>query len=299
MDSFTGLKALRKKIELILQKLNMYQDKMNEISREELLEIMGNNDLDLSWIASQESVDALRSEIDEIKKMVNKINKDTMKTVGTAADISIFEAVISGSYMTIYGPVVTDPEGEVTIYSQYIGGSTNTAYSTKLTSGGTSNREIRLTKCSSLTIQDSVTLPSDTRYDVIDEICNNNLNLVSVDIGNLIGYAGGNTWGRFTSSTTGNLNRYGMFSGCTKLSNVSIGYMYTQNAVGMFDGCESLTSLDLTGLKIDANGKVDEMFYGCTNLKEILVSRSKFPESFKSSTDMFTGCGVDHVTYVD
>lgn len=42
MDSFTGLKALRKTIELVLQKLNMYQDKMNEISREELLEIMGN-----------------------------------------------------------------------------------------------------------------------------------------------------------------------------------------------------------------------------------------------------------------
>ena len=299
MDSFTGLKALRKKIELILQKLNMYQETMNEISREELLEIMGNNDLDLSWIASQESVDALRMEIDSIKKMVNTINKSTMKTIGTAAELdSIFKGLISGSYMSVYGPVVTDPEGEVTIYSQYIGGSSNTAYPTKLTSGGTSNRYIRLTKCSSLTIQDNVTLPSDTRYDIINEICRSNCNLVSVDIGNLIGYIGGNTLGRFTTSN-GNLNRYGMFSGCTKLSNVSIGYMYTQNAVGMFDGCESLTSLDLTGLKIDANGEVDEMFYGCTNLKEILVSRSKFPESFKSSTDMFTGCGVDHVTYVD
>ena len=277
---------------------------LTEIEEEELRNMYNaqtGTDLDLSWIASQESVDALRDEMNEIKRIITKINKDTMKIVGTAADASIFETTVSGRYMLVYGPVVTDPEGEVTIYSQYIGGSTNTAYSTKLTDEGVNNRKIRLTKCSSLIIQDSVTLPSDTgyRYDVIDEICNNNRNLVSVDIGNLIGYTKGNTWRRLTSSTTDNLDRYGMFSGCTKLSNVSIGYMYTQNAVGMFDGCESLTSLDLTGLKIDANGKVDEMFYGCTNLKEILVSRSKFPESFKSSTDMFTGCGVDHVTYVD
>ena len=70
MDKFKGLKALRKTIELVLQKLNMYQDKMNEISREELLEIMGNNDLDLSWIASQESVDELKGLItDAIKKV--------------------------------------------------------------------------------------------------------------------------------------------------------------------------------------------------------------------------------------
>ena len=70
MDKFKGLKALRKTIELVLQKLNMYQDKMNEISREELLEIMANNDLDLSWIASQESVNELKGLItDAIKKV--------------------------------------------------------------------------------------------------------------------------------------------------------------------------------------------------------------------------------------
>ena len=75
MDSFTGLKALRKTIELVLQKLNMYQDKMNEISREELLEIMGNNDLDLSWIASQESVDALRSEVNNCSEQIIAVRK--------------------------------------------------------------------------------------------------------------------------------------------------------------------------------------------------------------------------------
>ena len=48
VDKFKGVAALRKTIELVLQKLNMYQETMNEISREELLEIMGNNDLDLS-----------------------------------------------------------------------------------------------------------------------------------------------------------------------------------------------------------------------------------------------------------
>ena len=51
MDAYLGIKSLRRTIELVLQKLNMVQDEMNELSREELIEIMGNNDLDLSWIA--------------------------------------------------------------------------------------------------------------------------------------------------------------------------------------------------------------------------------------------------------
>ena len=80
MDSFTGLKALRKTIELVLQKLNMYQDKMNEISREELLEIMGNNDLDLSWIASQESVSNVDAKVEELKGLI----VDAIEKVDTA-----------------------------------------------------------------------------------------------------------------------------------------------------------------------------------------------------------------------
>ena len=75
MDKFKGVAALRKTIELVLQKLNMYQETMNEISREELLEIMGNNDLDLSWIASQESVDALRSEINNCSEQIIAVRK--------------------------------------------------------------------------------------------------------------------------------------------------------------------------------------------------------------------------------
>ena len=298
MDKFKGVAALRKTIELVLQKLNMYQDKMNEISREELLEIMGNENLDLSWIASQESVDALRSEIDDIKSIVNKINKDTMKTIGTAADMSIFENQIRGSYMEIYGPVVTDPEGEVTIYSQYIGGSSNTAYSTKLTSYGTSGRNIHLTKCSSLTIQDSVTLDSeDSDHGVIGYICANNTNLESVDIGNLIGYTNG-------SYKYVNGKSYGMFGGCTKLKNVHIGYLKLTSAPlasapRMFNDCTSLTKLDLTGLDLSALSRSPQgMFENCTNLTEILVRRDRW-YSGEMDASNFINCGVDHVTYVD
>ena len=39
MSSLKLVDALRKTIELVLQKLNMVQDEMNELSREELLEI--------------------------------------------------------------------------------------------------------------------------------------------------------------------------------------------------------------------------------------------------------------------
>lgn len=68
----------------------------------------------------------------------------------------------------------------------------------------------------------------------------------------------------------------------------------------MFYGCRSLESLDLTSWDIRNAKKLTKMFYGCTNLKEILVSRDKWViPSGCDTTDMFTGCGVDHVTYVD
>ena len=91
VDKFKGMKALRKTIELVLQKLNMYQDKMNEISREELLEIMANENLDLSWIASQESVDELKtltlSCIDQVDALRKSLDPWYGFEIGTYDDL--------------------------------------------------------------------------------------------------------------------------------------------------------------------------------------------------------------------
>lgn len=61
-----------------------------------------------------------------------------------------------------------------------------------------------------------------------------------------------------------------------------------------------LETLDLTSFDICKVTDMQRMFAHSTNLKEILVSRSKWviPSGCKTS-DMFYNCGVDHVTYVD
>lgn len=97
---------------------------------------------------------------------------------------------------------------------------------------------------------------------------------------------------------------FNMFKGCTNLKTiVGLNYFNTSNVINMnqmFRECPALTSLDLTSFDTSNITNMSNIFNSCTNLTEILVSRDKWiiPEGC-TITDMFTGCGVDHVTYVD
>ena len=73
-----------------------------------------------------------------------------------------------------------------------------------------------------------------------------------------------------------------------------------RSMIGMFQGCSFLTSLDFTSFDTHNVTDMTLMFCGCTNLKEIKVSRSKWVIRADCNTsNMFLDCGVDHVTYVD
>ena len=95
-----------------------------------------------------------------------------------------------------------------------------------------------------------------------------------------------------------NLN--GIFRGCSKLESIDLSGLNTENITGinaMFQDCTALTSLDLTSLDFRNVINASYMFKGCTNLTEILVSRDTWLSNTCHVTDMFTNCGVDHVTY--
>ena len=94
-----------------------------------------------------------------------------------------------------------------------------------------------------------------------------------------------------------------MFENCSNLVSLNVSKFNTSSIKGftkVFAGCSSLESLDLTSWDTHKAEFMYRTFYGCTNLKEIKVSRSKWVISDScNTTDMFTGCGTDHVTYVD
>lgn len=95
-----------------------------------------------------------------------------------------------------------------------------------------------------------------------------------------------------------------IFNRCNKLKEIkgieNFNVSDVENFSSIFAGCSSLESLDLTSWDIRNAKKLDRMFFVCTNLKEILVSRDKWviPSGY-DTTDMFIRCGTDHVTYVD
>ena len=58
----------------------------------------------------------------------------------------------------------------------------------------------------------------------------------------------------------------------------------------MFSGCSKLPSLDLSGLDTSKVKDMDYMFYGCSSLKTIFVSRLFTTAEVGSSNCMFDGC---------
>ena len=50
----------------------------------------------------------------------------------------------------------------------------------------------------------------------------------------------------------------------------------------MFRYCTSLTNLNLSGFDASAVTKMDNMFYGCDNLPDIICSDSKILKEFRN-----------------
>lgn len=75
------------------------------------------------------------------------------------------------------------------------------------------------------------------------------------------------------------LDGYHMFNGCTALKNVSFAEGVTALPASIFSGCTALETIDLTGItsfmKYDSSATAsrasDEIFYGCTSLREVVL----------------------------
>ena len=310
MNSFTGIKATKKLLELLLQKLNMVELRMNELSREELLEIMAGTELDLSWIASQESVDEVKAEVAELRKIIhtldnktddvyniiNRMGRDTYGLVSTAVyssalyeGYSLDAATKAVEFSQISSSIVSTQGGNVIIYDFYPDSSGNKYLAKytggkKLWGGGSSNTGASF---KTITFGDYIDF---SLMASMDNIFSGMSSLTKINFGK----------GFDTSNVTRMMY---LFENCSALKSLDLSRFDTSNVKfmnSMFAGCSSLTKLDLTSFDARKVTSMPSMFEGCTNLTEILVSRDKWPtlEGF-SINNMFKNCGVDHVTYVD
>lgn len=283
-----GLKALRRTIELLLQKLNICQEQMNELNREELLEIMADNNLDLSWIASQESVDALKESIDRIgaalvpdwnQPEVPSNNLDILKytliddskkiiiskIISHHDDLGVDDLVFTGTY-TIDG--IT--------YTTHIGGIGTQSFVNPYIKTITIGEGVIIDKGCSFgrTYVDGANVFSTalTKIDMSAAV-------MPKEVGSMDWCKGASALEQFLCA----------FTSVPKVT----------HAAFAFQGCSSLTSLDLTHMDFRPCENMISMFEDCTNLKEIRVGRTLWPTVLpESSSDMFKNCGVDHVTLV-
>lgn len=97
-----------------------------------------------------------------------------------------------------------------------------------------------------------------------------------------------------------NLNIYGSMLFFYALSpSIKLAARTVTNAYDMFYNCDTVTSIDLTQADFSNCINANEMFYGCTKLQEVLVSRDKWLPEGCSNTKMFYNAGCTSVTFVD
>ncbi len=121
-------------------------------------------------------------------------------------------------------------------------------------------------------------------------------------------------------------NMLGMFYYCSSLTSLDLSNFDTSkvtNMCCMFENCRSLTNLDLSGFDTSNVKDMSHMFYDCRSLISLDLSNfdtskvttmsgmfqydsnlqmikvgSLWTTATATTTDMFTGCGIDHVTVV-
>ncbi len=87
-------------------------------------------------------------------------------------------------------------------------------------------------------------------------------------------------------------NMFGMFSGCSSLTEVDVSGFNTDNVTnmfGMFKDCSGLTSLNVSRFNTENVTIMDDMFSGCSSLKELDVSGFN-TENVTIMRGMFYGC---------
>ena len=336
MKTFTGLKGIRRLIELILRKLSEKEEQLEEIEKSIVDEMWKNgggnmSDIDLSWVATQESVNEIKTEIAEIKATVNAL-VTKVDAIGAATDPWYGYEVAPDGELANW-EYTNDEEGgtvsltkykgtqeNVVVYDAYRSG--NKVFSTKLKKisfDGTSKSTMKSFRVCDRVVEEFVKGTTTSDYPLYYAFSGCSV-LEVVDFGN-----------NFDLGTAHNFEY--MFNNCTNLhtilglenwdvSNIiSMGYMFkncssltdlsgiskwnapeigTINGLtSMFEGCSSLTELDLSSATLGNSTygslNMTRMFYNCNSLQSLKLPTSYNNFNTRKCTNMsmmFSDCSV-------
>ena len=260
MNNFIGLKGTKRLLELLLKRLSMKESTLTEIEEEELKRMYSaqtGTELDLSWIASQESVDSVDTKVNELKDMINdaivKVDQAISQGEMNAAEISAMNAKIDSCMDMIeqigskddpsFGGYHVAPVGELSKWNYTLDDDKRIVTLTSLKSAA-----------SNVTVYD--------KYDL----------------------DGAYYRTRITNSTRFNV------SGTFKIWNKVINEITT--LASMFSGCSSLTSVDF-GTSFDGNviTSMNKTFYNCTGLRGGNISNLPDTSKVTDMSHAFDGLG--------
>lgn len=328
MRKFNGLRSIRRLIELILGRLAQKEEQLEEIERQLVLEMWnqgGNEDMDISWVASQESVNALQADVTAIKEDIGGIKNSLtsviskLDAIGPAVDpfygyeVAPLGEISKWTYtlddtnetVTLSSYIGTDPE--VVVYDAYTmdGGD---IYRTIITPNSTdiANHLISANSRSIITsfricnntidrVGTSFLFRDCTALEVIDFGENFDASpLTSIarmfsecsSLRQIIGFE------KLDLSNVTNL--LNAFYDCTSLEAINLSAL-AGNAITSIDtafyNCSSLTSLDLSMINTSGCTKFMNLFYGCSSLKSINLSGFDVSGAgYSNNYGMFEGC---------
>lgn len=102
----------------------------------------------------------------------------------------------------------------------------------------------------------------------------------------------------FDTKTNGMTNFSNLFSGYKGEDLTGVRKLDTskvKNFYSTFQNCSEITELDLSAWDISSAEDVDWMFYQTPKLTKLNISTWKLPETVKSTSYMFSSCGVDNL----
>ena len=318
IKKFLSVFDVRKILEYLENKLEEKEDKLEEMEVELMEQIwnIGGTEIDMSWCATQASVeeaiakiDNLQSEITTLKGDIGVIKEDTntMKSwmkeyivpkpePATAAELANWEYTLDEENSIITLNKYIGNQTNITVYSRYtkedkvyntyIGNNTNDStspYDNYMFSG---TAAMKYLKVETITFQEGINSSNVTNMKSMFMGCRNLTNINGLEYLD-------------TSNVT---NMRHMFNDCTALTSLDLSTFDTSNVTNMNSMFLNLPAIELDLTSFDTHNVTDMKYmFGQAYITKVTVSTSKFviPAGLSETDIFYRSKGCTSFTYVN
>lgn len=318
IKKFLSVFDVRKILEYLENKLEEKEDKLEEMEVELMEQIwnIGGTEIDMSWCATQASVeeaiakiDNLQSEITTLKGDIGVIKEDTNTMKGwmkeyivpkpepaTGAELANWEYTLDEENSIITLNKYIGNQTNITVYSRYanedkvyntyIGNNTHDStspYDNYMFSG---TAPLKYLKVETITFQEGINSSNVTNMKSMFMGCRNLTNINGLEYLD-------------TSNVT---NMRHMFNDCTALTSLDLSTFDTSNVTNMNSMFLNLPAIELDLTSFDTHNVTDMKYmFGQAYITKVTVSTSKFviPAGLSETDIFYRSKGCTSFTYVN